>query len=760
MCALRRSDRCRAVMPNSTSPTTGITLTPIRRRARQRVAGRMTPTSIDPGDVISIGGATARRPSHRAAAASRRSSVRAGMARSSSVARRTVNRWSPIAARVTIGPIPERHDPRRLQLLSIAGPLLAGFVLFAFMRRVEFLALTLLSPVLLLATMLDERRAGRRSSRREIAAFRSMLADRQQRARRRCVPPSGRNGSRPRPTLPIWCDAPNRPRSTCGARGGDAEDFLRLRIGTGRRDARSTSCSRRAASSGSVTRRRRPSIGATTDRRRSDHSRSRRAGVGDPRDAAAGRWRRHRARRASGVPALPTICSMVAAVAADCGDVRVDEVAAAHACRSAVRVRRLARTRSTPSGLIRDAARRSPASACSPRCRTRHMSWRSSTRDRSATAARSAVSSTVAPAADRRGVDRGRRRLTCRIVRGRCSRSARRAGSGRRRPRVDADRRRRRTGVARRRRTSGAERLAPVRDVDSDERAGIAADVALRRRARSRRDSSRDRRRDGGSAWRARAARPDRHRRRGTGRDRPRRGRPAHADRRHDRVGQERVAAVGGARRSPPATRRSGSTSCSSTTRAARPRRCSSTCRTPLATSPTSTPPRRGARSCRCGPSSSAAWRCSRDAPRTSAELLAVAPDDAPPALVIVIDEFATLAKQLPEFVAGRGRHRPARPQPRNPPRAVDAASRRVPSTRTSSPTPTSASRSACSTVPIRPPMVGSAAAAEIPVAIARPRRRAASDRSASVRVSERIRRTRVVDRRRSDARDRDRRLR
>ena len=33
--------------------------------------------------------------------------------------------------------------------------------------------------------------------------------------------------------------------------------------------------------------------------------------------------------------------------------------------------------------------------------------------------------------------------------------------------------------------------------------------------------------------------------------------------------------------------------------------------------------------------------------------MIAVAPDEAPAALLIVIDEFATLAKQLPEFVAG-----------------------------------------------------------------------------------------------------------
>ena len=35
------------------------------------------------------------------------------------------------------------------------------------------------------------------------------------------------------------------------------------------------------------------------------------------------------------------------------------------------------------------------------------------------------------------------------------------------------------------------------------------------------------------------------------------------------------------------------------------------------------------------------------------AEMLQVAPDEAPPSLVIVVDEFATLVKEVPEFVAG-----------------------------------------------------------------------------------------------------------
>ena len=187
--------------------------------------------TIDPGDVISIGGAQL--VVHRPAAAL---TADRGPGRHGSIEfRRTPYRQPLVTDRgtLTIGPIPERHEPRRMQLLSIAGPLLAGLVLFAFMHRVEFLALTLLSPVLLLATMLDERRAGRRSRRREVADV-PVDARRHDSTRRpRCVRPSGRNGSPPRP---IAADLVRRAEQTAidlWPRGRHAEDFLRLRVGTG-----------------------------------------------------------------------------------------------------------------------------------------------------------------------------------------------------------------------------------------------------------------------------------------------------------------------------------------------------------------------------------------------------------------------------------------------------------------------------------------------------------------------------------------------
>jgi DNA segregation ATPase FtsK/SpoIIIE, S-DNA-T family len=148
--------------------------------------------------------------------------------------RRTPYRQPVVADRGTIavGPIPDRHEPRRLQILSIAGPLLAGLVLFAFMRRVEFLALTLLSPVLLVATTLDERRSGRQSRRREIGAFRSMLDD------RRCQLAAMREAERTErlAAAPDVAELARRAEQTAldlWPRGRDAEDFLRLRVGTG-----------------------------------------------------------------------------------------------------------------------------------------------------------------------------------------------------------------------------------------------------------------------------------------------------------------------------------------------------------------------------------------------------------------------------------------------------------------------------------------------------------------------------------------------
>ncbi|HZI43634.1 MAG TPA: FtsK/SpoIIIE domain-containing protein, partial [Ilumatobacter sp.] len=186
--------------------------------------------AVAAGDIVSIGSTqlVVRRP-----AATPRADHRSS--RDGAIEfRRTPYRQPIVADRgtITIGPIPERHEQRRMQILSIAGPLLAGLVLFAFMRRVEFLALTLLSPVLLVATTLDERRSGRRSRRRENRAFRSMIDDR----RRELAVMGEAERSERLAAAPDLAELARRAEQTAldlWPRGRDAEDFLRLRVGTG-----------------------------------------------------------------------------------------------------------------------------------------------------------------------------------------------------------------------------------------------------------------------------------------------------------------------------------------------------------------------------------------------------------------------------------------------------------------------------------------------------------------------------------------------
>jgi S-DNA-T family DNA segregation ATPase FtsK/SpoIIIE len=208
--------------------TIGVSLTPIGRVHINGSAVEAT-TELQPGDVIAIGRTqlVLRTPD---AAASHGRTVRGGTIGF----RRTPYRRPLKTDRgtVTIGPIPERHEPRRLQVLSIAGPLLAGLLLYAFMHRVEFLALTLLSPVLLVATVLDDRRAGRRSHRRQVEVFRSMLDERRRELDERCAAERRRRFA----AAPDLGELARRAETTSvdlWERGADDDDFLCLRVGRG-----------------------------------------------------------------------------------------------------------------------------------------------------------------------------------------------------------------------------------------------------------------------------------------------------------------------------------------------------------------------------------------------------------------------------------------------------------------------------------------------------------------------------------------------
>ncbi len=55
------------------------------------------------------------------------------------------------------------------------APLAAGLTLFAFSRQLQFLALTLMSPLVMVANSIEDRRSGRKRFRDELATFRERL---------------------------------------------------------------------------------------------------------------------------------------------------------------------------------------------------------------------------------------------------------------------------------------------------------------------------------------------------------------------------------------------------------------------------------------------------------------------------------------------------------------------------------------------------------------------------------------------------------
>lgn len=131
-----------------------------------------------------------------------------------------------------VGPIPSRPEPRRLQLIAVIAPLIAGIGMFAIVGQAQFLLFTLISPVVLIGTAIDDRRTGRRSHADAVVAFRSMLSDRRAEfgrlaeaeriARHRASPDLATLIRRARHrSVDLW------------ARGRTAPDFLQLRVGRG-----------------------------------------------------------------------------------------------------------------------------------------------------------------------------------------------------------------------------------------------------------------------------------------------------------------------------------------------------------------------------------------------------------------------------------------------------------------------------------------------------------------------------------------------
>ena len=147
---------------------------------------------------------------------------------------RTPYRQIVVTKRVAsdIGNIPNRPEPRRFQTLTAVAPLAGGLAMFAFSRQPQFLALTALSPIALAAGWWEDRKSGRSKYRTDKEAFAGRVADRRTELleaveaerieRLRASPDLAELGRRAElRTADLW------------ARGRTAGDFLALRVGIG-----------------------------------------------------------------------------------------------------------------------------------------------------------------------------------------------------------------------------------------------------------------------------------------------------------------------------------------------------------------------------------------------------------------------------------------------------------------------------------------------------------------------------------------------
>lgn len=137
------------------------------------------------------------------------------------------------------GPVPSAPEPRRFQMLSAIAPLAAGLAMFAFSGQAQFLILTLISPLAIVANWIEDRRSGRGRYTRQLARFRERVDARRREidraleaervARLHSAPDLADLARRAElRTIDLW------PRSR------EAEDFLAVRIGLGEVQTRIT----------------------------------------------------------------------------------------------------------------------------------------------------------------------------------------------------------------------------------------------------------------------------------------------------------------------------------------------------------------------------------------------------------------------------------------------------------------------------------------------------------------------------------------
>ena len=112
------------------------------------------------------------------------------------------------------------------------APLGAGVTLFAFTQQLQFLALTLMSPLVLVANWIEDRRSGRHRFRRDLETFRASL-DARRSELATLVDEERIERLRAAPDLADLARRAELRTTDLWARGRDAPDFLRLRVGLG-----------------------------------------------------------------------------------------------------------------------------------------------------------------------------------------------------------------------------------------------------------------------------------------------------------------------------------------------------------------------------------------------------------------------------------------------------------------------------------------------------------------------------------------------
>ena len=141
----------------------------------------------------------------------------------------------PVVAPTELEPlssIPTAPEPRRFQVLAAVAPLAAGIIMFAFTGQPTFLVLTMLSPIMIVANWFEERRSGRHKHTKNLVRFRERLDTRRSEllaaveaervARLRAAPDLAELARRAElRTVDLW------------ARGREAPDFLAVRVGLG-----------------------------------------------------------------------------------------------------------------------------------------------------------------------------------------------------------------------------------------------------------------------------------------------------------------------------------------------------------------------------------------------------------------------------------------------------------------------------------------------------------------------------------------------